>query len=277
MTRASSEIVVEGVRSPVTQEGPVGASEAVVFVHGTPGASEDWSDLLPRVGQFARAVAADMPGYGRAEKPADFDYTVGGYARHLDGLLQQLGVSRAHLVLHDFGGAWGLAWAAQHPAKLASATLLGTGALVGYRWHHWARIWRTPVLGELFMAASPEWAFSFLIGRENPRLPREALAKRYAAFRPWPTKRAVLKLYRATPESLFAAPAATLRKLNRPALVLWPTADRYIPTEQAEYQRDAFPSARIELIEGGGHWFFVEDPERVASLVIPFIREQFAA
>jgi pimeloyl-ACP methyl ester carboxylesterase len=215
-----------------------------------------------------------MPGYGRAEKPQGFDYTVAGYARHLDGLLEQLGVRRAHLVMHDFGGAWGLSWAAQHSDKFASATLLGTGVLVGYRWHHWARIWRTPIVGELFMAAAPGWGFKFLIGRENPRLPPKALNELYAAFRPWPTKRAVLKLYRSTSETMFAAPAATLRELDRPALVLWPTADRYLPTEQAERQREAFPSARVELLEGHGHWFFVEDPERVASLVVPFLREQ---
>jgi pimeloyl-ACP methyl ester carboxylesterase len=272
-----TEILVDGVRSPVAQAGPVDASEAVVFVHGNPGPSEDWSDLLPRAGEFARAVAPDFPGFGRAEKPKDFDYTVAGYARHLDGLLDQLGITRAHIVLHDFGGAWGLRWAADHPEKLASATLLGTGALIGYRWHHWARIWRTPILGELFMGTAIGPAFKFLIGRENPRLPRAELDARYEAFRPWPTKRAVLKLYRSTPESLFAAPAAALAPLDRPALVLWPTADRYLPAEQGERQREAFPSARVELVEGGGHWFFVEDPERVASLVIPFLRAQVAA
>ena len=274
MTPSVTQVVVDGVRSPVTQVGPADASEAVVFVHGNPGPREDWSDLLPRVGEFARGVAPDFPGYGEAEKPRDFDYTVAGYAKHLDGVLAELGIDRAHLVLHDFGGPWGLAWAVQHPDKFASATLLGTGVLIDYRWHHWARIWRTPVVGELFMAAAPSWGFKFLIGRENPRLSGQDLDKRYQAFRPWPTKRAVLKLYRSTSESMLAAPAPRLRELDRPALVLWPTADRYLPGEQAERQREAFPSARVELIEGLGHWFFVEDPERVAALVVPFLREQ---
>ena len=248
-------VTVNGVRSPVLQAGPTDASEAVVFVHGNPGPSDDWNDLLGRVGSFARAIAPDLPGYGDADKPRDFDYTVAGYARHLAGVLDQLGVQRAHLVLHDFGGAWGLAWAAQHPDALASATLLGTGVFIDYRWHHWARIWRTPILGELFMATATRWALRLLIGRENPRLSRDDVDRLYASLRSWPTKRAVLKLYRATPESLFAAPASALRALDRPALVLWPTADRYLPTEQAERQRQAFPSARVELLDGHGHWF----------------------
>ena len=85
-----------------------GASEAVVFVHGNPGPKEDWQDLVPATGDFARAIAPDFPGYGAADKPEQFDYTSAGYAAHLNGILGQLGIERVHLVMHDFGGAWGL-------------------------------------------------------------------------------------------------------------------------------------------------------------------------
>jgi pimeloyl-ACP methyl ester carboxylesterase len=116
------ELTVDGVRSPVTDIGPR-AGEAVVFVHGNPGSRLDWSELGAATSQFARAVALDMPGYGQAAKPADFDYTVAGYARHLAGALDQSGLARVHLVLHDFGGPWGLAWAAGHPDRIGSLTL----------------------------------------------------------------------------------------------------------------------------------------------------------
>jgi pimeloyl-ACP methyl ester carboxylesterase len=86
------------------------------------------------------------------------------------------------------------------------------------------------------------------------------------------TKRAVLKLYRATPAARLADPAAALRPLDRPALVLWGTKDAYLPCEQAESQRQAFPSAHVELLDGHGHWVMLEDPGRVAAMVIPFLR-----
>jgi pimeloyl-ACP methyl ester carboxylesterase len=133
------------------------------------------------------------------------------------------------------------------------------------------------VLGEAFQATATRRGFRLLVGRENPRLPGEAIDRIYASARPWPTKRAILKLYRAAPESLLAAPAPTLRTLDRPALALWPTRDPYVPVEQAERQRQAFPSIRIELLDGYGHWPFLEDPERVASLVLPFLSEQVSA
>ncbi|HZE04817.1 MAG TPA: alpha/beta hydrolase [Solirubrobacteraceae bacterium] len=248
-----------------------------MFVHGNPGPKDDWTYLLALAGEFTRAVAPDMPGYGAADKPRNFDYTVDGYCAHLAGVLDQLGIRRVHLVLHDFGGPWGLAWAASHPEAFASATLIGTGALVGYHWHRYARIWRTPVLGDLFQATATRQGLRLLLGRENPRLAREAIDRIYESTRPWATKRAILKLYRATPESVLAAPVPALAALDRPALVLWPTKDPYLPVEQAERQRQAFPSARIELLEGHGHWPLQEDPERVASLVIPFLRDQISA
>ncbi len=162
-------VTVGGVSSPYLRSGPQDTEEGVVFLHGNPGSSQDWYRLLSRVGEFGRALAPDMPGFGRADKPEDFDYTVEGYARHLDGVLKELGVRRAHLVLHDFGGPWGLAWAAQNPDGFASAVLINTGVFLGYRWHYLARIWRTSLLGEVFMATTTRPGFRLLLKHGNPR------------------------------------------------------------------------------------------------------------
>ena len=83
----SSEVVVDGVRSPVIEAGPTENTDAVVFVHGNPGSRLDWHDLVSRTGVFARAVAFDAPGFGQADKPRSFDVTVPGYAGYIDGAL----------------------------------------------------------------------------------------------------------------------------------------------------------------------------------------------
>lgn len=251
----------------------------MVFVHGNPGSSEDWRDLLGRVGQLARAVAPDMPGFGQADKPKDFDYTVEGYARHLDGILNHLRVRRAHLVLHDFGGPWGLTWAAQHPERLCSVTLINIGIMPGYRWHSLARIWRTPLLGELFQATTTRFGFGFLIQRTNPRGLPKAMVDRMYRDMDWGTKRAVLRLYRATdnPGQMAEALGALFRQLDVPALVIWGAADPYVPVRFAERQREFFPRARIVILEQSGHWPFADDPEAVAGALIPFLQKQLEA
>jgi pimeloyl-ACP methyl ester carboxylesterase len=75
----TDDVTVDGVRSPVMQGGPLAAEEAVVFVHGNPGFSEDWRDLSERLSEFARTIAPDMPGYGNADKPSPhYAQRVGG-------------------------------------------------------------------------------------------------------------------------------------------------------------------------------------------------------
>lgn len=268
-------VIVDGVRSPVRMGGNRDAEDAVVLLHGNPGSSEDWLDLLPRIAEFARVIAPDMPGYGKADRPEGFDYTVAGYARHLAGILEQLGVARAHLVLHDFGGPWGMQWAADHLAQVASLTLLNIGALPGYRWHKFAVIWRTPLLGELFNFGATRGAFRFLLNADNPKPFPNAFIDRMFDDTDAGSKRAILKLYRATPDpgSLSVALAERLRPLRLPALVLWGDGDKYLPVRLAEAQAQYF-DAQVHVLPNVGHWPMIDEPERLRELMLPFLRAQ---
>ena len=169
------------------------------------------------------ACFSHAPGFGSADKPEDFDYSVPGYARHLEKLLAARSVRRAHLVMHDFGGPWGLTWAANNPQAVASVTCINTGVFSGYRWHYLARIWQTPLLGELFMATTTKAGMRLLPRHGNPRgMPSEYLDHVFQTFDRG-TRRAVLKLYRNTRETDDAARQLTtaLRPLDLPALIVW--------------------------------------------------------
>jgi pimeloyl-ACP methyl ester carboxylesterase len=266
------DVPVAGVRSPVREGGPPG-DEAVVFVHGNPGSSEDWIPLGEQVAGFARVIAPDMPGFGHAEKPDHFEYTVEGYAKHLAGLLDHLGVTRVHLVLHDFGGPWGLVWAAMNPGRYASTTLINCGVLPGYEWHRFARIWRTPVLGELSMLLASRKGFHKALNGERRRpLPATFIDRMYDDYDVG-TRRAVLRLYRATEPGRNAARLqGALRPLDRPTLVVWGAQDPFIDVSFAERQKETFPSAEVHVLADSGHWPFADDPEGVASIVVPFLR-----
>jgi pimeloyl-ACP methyl ester carboxylesterase len=240
---------------------------------------EDFRELVLRVAPFARGVSVTMPGFGTAEKPSDFDVSVGGYARHLAAQLDALGVKRAHLVLHDLGGPWGLEWAVRHPDAFRSALLIGTGVFLDYRWHVLARIWQTPGLGEAFMATSSRRMFRTLVkrGQERP-LPRAFVDKMYDDF-DRPTRRTVLRTYRAMKDVARWSAEVTprLRELDRPALVLWGLHDPYLPVDLADRQRDAFPSARSVTLAHSAHWPFADDPDGFTAEVMPWLREQAEA
>ncbi|HVR04845.1 MAG TPA: alpha/beta hydrolase [Solirubrobacteraceae bacterium] len=278
MARAR-QINVAGIGSPVIEAGPQDAREAVVFVHGNPGSSSDWTALVDAAGALGRAVALDMPGFGRADKPHDFDYQVSGYAEFLGGALAELGIERVHLVVHDFGGPFGLFWGLQHPQAWASVVLINVGIMPGYTWHTMARRWRTPVLGELIQAWIPRSGWRRAMQKANPRgLPAEFVDKMYDEYDRG-TRRAVLKLYRATPNPGETARqlGAAMKELHKPALVVWGAKDPFIGVEFAERQRDFFAVRDVVILPESGHWPFQDDPQPVAEAVLPFLREQLQA
>ena len=271
----SSEIKVAGIRSPILQVGDATSAEAAVFVHGNPGSTSDWLDLLQHVAPFGRGIAMDMPGFGKAEKPKDFDYTVEGYAAHLGRrVLDAMKVERAHLVLHDFGGAWGLAWASRNVERTRSVTLIDIGIMPGFQWHYLARIWRTPLVGELFMATTTRWGLKLSLKHGNPRgLPGEYFNEMYDNFDAG-TRQAVLKLYRNSSDlaPMIDGWAAALAPRRLPALVIWGAQDPYVPVRFAEVQRQYFDVKQVLRLEDSGHWPMIDNPAAVREAVVPFLR-----
>jgi pimeloyl-ACP methyl ester carboxylesterase len=269
-----SSLLAGGTRTRLLQAGPRDSDEAVVFVHGNPGSADDWERLIAAAaGTGKRALAFDLPDFGETIAPLDFEHSMFDYAGFVGEALSELGVEHVHLVLHDFGGPIGLVWTMAHPDALASITLIDTGILPGYRWHPLARIWRTPVLGEALQASANRFLFRFLINLQEPRaLPREFVDRMYDRF-DRRTRRAVLKLYRATPDpgAMSENLIGLFRPRDVPALVVWGEGDAYLPFSFAQRQREAFPSADVHVLPASGHWPYVDAPETVERLLAEFL------
>jgi pimeloyl-ACP methyl ester carboxylesterase len=264
---------VGGIATPLREAGPRDQSEAVVFMHGVPGSGADFEPLLASAGQLGRAVAWDAPGFGRGDKPRWFTHTIDGHAAFTGHVLESLGVEQAHLVLHDFGGAWGLAWAASEPERFASVTLMCSGVLLDYDWHTLARIWRTPLAGELAMKTLTRAVFRANLRRSGPaRLPG-ALVDRMFDDLDHQTREAILRLYRSVGDVAEQSQemAETLRPLRRPALVIWGQHDPYLPPALANRQQEAFPAAETHVLQESGHWPFVDRADRVEQLLLDFL------
>jgi pimeloyl-ACP methyl ester carboxylesterase len=204
---------------------------------------------------------------------------VDGYAAHLTGALDQLGVRRVHLVLHDFGGPWGLQWAADHPEMHASTVLINTGVLLREGWHALAKVWRTPILGELSFKLATRGSTRLFMKRTNPpSFPPAFGDEMFDMYADKATRRAVLELYRNTPLAAHAAAIAPrLREHHQPTCVVWGAKDPYLKLRLAERQREVFRDARITILPDSGHWPLADDPAGVAAAVLPFLREQTAA
>src|SRR4029077_15403168 len=159
------------------------------------------------------------------------DYTIEGYADFIERYLDFVDVRRGSLVVHDWG-AVGLAFDQRHPERVARLVLINpVPFLPGYRWHRTARIWRTPLLGELAMGTTTRPVLR-LLSRESNATPGpmpEVWLDSVLAHFAHGTQRAILRLYRSSPSSVLERAGAQLGRLDVPALVVWGTRDPYLP------------------------------------------------
>ena len=270
MTR---EVTTLGLRTRVLEQGGEG-DEAIVFIHGGPGSANDWDALLPPAARLGRAIAFDLPGFGKADKPPNLGYSFATWATFIQGTLNALGVRRAHLVATDLGAESAAAWGAAHPDAFASAVMLNSGPLIAYRWHAVGRLHRVPGVGALatrFGNVGMRSVMRFYAAK----VPKPVM-DRWAGEYDFGTRRALTRFYRNSDRVMTSTLPAELRRLNRPALVLWGARNRFVPAKHADDLRQSFPGAEVVVMEGCGHYAHLEDPAGVAAHLIPFLENQVA-
>jgi haloalkane dehalogenase len=151
-----------GVRSFVRERGK---GPAVVCIHGMIGSSFLYRKVLDELaGHGLRGVAFDLPGLGLAGRPASYDYSWTGLGRFCTAAVDELGIDRFHLVVHDIGGPVGFELATAMPHRILSLTMLNTTVDVTEFTSPWSmRPFRHRGVGEIWMRSLNRPAFRFLM------------------------------------------------------------------------------------------------------------------
>lgn len=263
-----AELIVDGVR--VFYRRVPGEGTPTVYCHGNPTHSGDWIPFLER--SPGPAIAIDLPGWGRSDKPQGFDYTMHGLAAFHDRCLEELGVAERKLVVHDWGSLV-LIGAQKHPERVSKLVVIDAVPLLpGYRWHWVARIWRRKPWGEIANATTTKRSLALTLRQARGDRSPMTLEFVEMIWRHWDkgTKRAILQLYRDADPDRLAAAGSDLGGLACPALVLWGDRDLYLPTKFAHDYAKAMPSAEAEIVAGAGHWPWIDDPA-VIDRVLEFV------
>lgn len=245
-----------------------GPAAPALYLHGVPTNSDDWLPFLEQTG----GLAPDLPGFGRSGKPGYLKYTIDEYAGFIERFLDMLEIERVRLLVHDWG-AVGLAFAQAHPERIERLVVTNAVTfLPGYRWHRTARLWRTPVLGELAMGTTTRRVLRLTTRESNVTpgpLPETWIDSVLDHFDQG-TQRAILRLYRSSPSDVLAKAGEHLSRLDMPSLVLWGMQDPYIPKRfAAEYAR-VLPNSELVELPDAGHWWWLDRPdaiERVAEFL----------
>jgi pimeloyl-ACP methyl ester carboxylesterase len=234
-----------------------------------------WEWVLPRVASAGPAWAFDLLGFGESDKPASADYRVSAQADRIVAALDSLGVEEAVWVGNSLGAAIGLAAAIRHPERVAALALIAPAA---YRemLPLWAGL-TTRVPGArhaVRFGALPLTAAALLYTFVDPRRVAPRHVATYARYLWGPGGAVALH---AAAQALYSGDLDRL-SLRYPdvrcsTLLLHGTRDRILPATVAQWLARDLPHARLEWLEGLGHFPQEEAPERVAAALSAFLKE----
>jgi pimeloyl-ACP methyl ester carboxylesterase len=265
------ELVLDGVR--VFYRRVPGDGVPLVYCHGNPTHSEEAVPLLERTA--GPAVAIDMPGWGRSDRPdpARFDYSMYGLSAFLERCLDELGVGQRKLVVHDWGGL-ALIGAQRRPQLVEKLVIINAVPLLpGYRWHWVAQLWRRRPIGEILNRTTTRSSLALLLrqarGDHRSPMPPEFID---LIWDRWDrgTQAALLRIYRHADPSRLVQAGTNLDRLTCPALVLWGDRDVYLPLKFGQAYAQALPNAEFNAVRGAGHWPWIDDPS-VVDRVLAFV------
>ncbi len=260
-----------------------GEGQPVVMVHGNPTWSFYYRELVRGLAPAYRCLVPDHVGMGLSDRPADddYDYTlatrVDDFGQWLDAVEPERPVD---LVVHDWGGAIGMSWAAANPERLRRLVVLNTWAftipedIALPRSLAFARTWPGRLLIQGFNA------FAGLAVRmaTEKGLERAVARGLVAPYRGWPSRRlATLRFVQDIPlnssDPAWPVLAETEQRLpelaDKPILLGWGGRDFVFDDRVLEKWRMIFSRAKLEYIEDAGHFVLEDAHERL----LPIIRE----
>jgi pimeloyl-ACP methyl ester carboxylesterase len=252
----------------------------VLLIHGLGDEADTWRHVLPRLSPAYRAIAPDLPGFGRSDQ-GKHPYTIPFFVDLLTALLDYLSIPRAVLVGHSAGAVIAQALALQHPQRVERVVFI-SGSMVSKvnRVSRELLFFLIPGLGEWSynqLRKDPDAAYRSLEAYYNrladlPQADRDFLYQRVNE-RVWSDgqRRGFLGTLRGLagwlPSQQKTLPEQ-LRGWKIPAAVLWGENDRVQPVENARALAELLPAARLQIVPGAGHNLQQEKPEIVAEAVL---------
>jgi pyruvate dehydrogenase E2 component (dihydrolipoamide acetyltransferase) len=230
-----------------------GDATPVLFAHSFAGSSAQWAPQLDHANAARRAVALDFHGHGRSEARPRAPFDVPSFAADIDAAANQLDLPRFVLVGHSLGGAAAIAYAGDHPERVAGLALVATpgrlpveqvagivDALDKDYDVTMAGIWR-----RLLADATP--ATRRTVEGESDRIP-EKIAREII--------RATFEFDPVPPLTAYAGPRLTVST----------------PQEgPGQALHELVPGVDHETVDGTSHWIQLDEPDRFNEILDGFL------
>lgn len=254
----------------------------IVLLHGFPSSSHMFRDLIPALADEYHVVAPDHLGFGFSDAPAveEFGYTFDALTDVTEGLLDQLGLDRYVIYVHDYGAPIGWRLALRDPRRIAAIISQNGNAYTdGFVQSFWAGVWtyaddpgpatEGPVRAALDLEAI-RW--QYLNGVPDPTLVSpDAWIHDYVQVQREGNDKVQLKLFQDYPTNVDLYPQVQeyFRTSKVPLLAVWGANDEIFGPDGARAFARDLPDAEIHLLNGG-HFLLESELDTVTGYIRGF-------
>ena len=250
-----------------------GSGFPTLLIHGSgPGVSAwaNWRLVLPELARNFRVIAPDMVGFGFSERPAHAKYDMDTWVAQAVGLIDALGLQKAHVVGNSFGGAIALALAIRHPERVERLALMGSVGVPFPITPGLDAVWGYQPSFEAMRGLLDIFAYSRdLVNDELAELRyrasiRPGFQESFAAMFPAPRQRWV---------DAMASREANIRALKHETLIIHGRDDQVIPLSNSLKLLELVDRSQLHVFSRCGHWVQIEHAQRFARLLQDFFGE----
>ncbi len=269
-----------------------GRGEPVLFIHGNPTSSYVWRNVLPKVaGDLGRrGIALDLLGFGKSDKPNNVDYTTRLHADIVEEFIDKLDLKNLILVLHDWGGPLGAAYAVKHPDNVWGLAFMET-FVWPFVWKDFGRfaplfrLFRSP-LGYILIQVMNIFVNKILprsvIHGEN--LSPEIMRHYREPFQTTSSRKAIRAFPKLLPiagrpeesDDFIENVQKKLQGVKFPLLWIKATPGAIVSNE-TEYHlhllQNRLPQLLVKDFGPGLHYLQEDDPEKIANFITEWVRQ----
>jgi pimeloyl-ACP methyl ester carboxylesterase/3-oxoacyl-[acyl-carrier-protein] synthase III len=263
-----------------------GSGSPVLMVHGNPTWSFYFRRLVQGLSDTHRTIVPDHIGCGLSDKPAPeaYDYTLARRVADLDALVSSLALKeKISLVVHDWGGMIGLAWALDHLDRVDRLVITNTsGFFLPADKRFPAALWLIKYLApfaEPAVLGGNVFARGALVLGSETRLPAKVKKGLTAPYNSWKNRIATLKFVQDIPITckdkswdVVAKVDKGLTALDEDRLMfLWGLRDFVFDKSFLNEFKRRFPGARTHAYEDAGHYLFEDKPAETLAQIRSFL------
>ena len=263
-----------------------GDGKPVVMVHGNPTWSFYYRRLVEALSPTHRVIVPDHIGCGLSDKPDDsrYAYTLASRVDDLEALLDSLDVKRdVTLVVHDWGGMIGFAYAVRHPGRIARLVVMNTAAFhmpaaKSLPWSLW--LCRDTPVGALMVRGFNAFARGTAwIGCTRQRMSRDVRKAYVAPYDSWSNRIANIRFVQDIPlkpgDRAYELVSQVERGLDslaaRPMLIAWGMKDFVFDEPFLDEWIRHFPDATVLRFAQAGHYVLEDEQDRLVETIRRFV------